>query len=626
MMFSCLDVVAAAGLTGQARGQEQAFPCPHHDDAHPSLVINPGKNVWMCGPCGKRGTAWQLAAFLSNADPGDKEAVKTWLRDHGLLSGNGHRESPPAPSTIARIYPYCDAQGVVRYEAVRFFPKRFMRRRPDGRGKWTWNLTGVPLRPYALERLVDHTPEVFVAEGEADCERLWSEAVPATTNIGGAGQWLDTYSEQLKTVAGVERAYLLPDHDVPGHRHAALVAASLHRVGIEVRIVCLPGLHDGAPPPAHGRDVSDWLETHTVAELRAVAAVAPRWTPTPEAEAARPAVGLDPALLDDVTVVVQEGQQIARDGVPYVLEGLIPALGMVGVHVAYAKVGKTTFGQQLAGAVACGTPFLDRATRQARVLIVAAEDPPEYTAYLARHLTAVPTGRLTFYRHPIQLNATGLANLVATVQTGGYGLVLIASWQAVVATLIRDENDNAGSVQVMEEVKAATRTTGIPWLIDAHSGKGEDQRDEADPTRALRGASAAAGSADYILSLRYAGGPFETKRRLSGKGRFVSVAPILMEFDPATGTFSALGATNTAMIESTWRLIVESEALTTTPQAIPSIAVRAGLAPDTKTVSGAVRRQVHSALHNRPGVRRITESHGRKSFTKYAREVASPDD
>ena len=513
----------------------------------------------------------------------------------------------------------------MRYEAVRFFPKRFMRRRPDGRGKWTWNLTGVPLRPCALERLVDHTPEVFVAEGEADCERLWSEAVPATTNIGGAGQWLDTYSEQLKTVAGVERAYLLPDHDVPGHRHAALVAASLHRVGIEVRIVCLPGLHDGAPPPAHGRDVSDWLETHTVAELRAVAAVAPRWTPTPEAEAARPAVGLDPALLDDVTVVVREGQQIARDGVPYVLEGLIPALGMVGVHVAYAKVGKTTFGQQLAGAVACGTPFLDRATRQARVLIVAAEDPPEYTAYLARHLTAVPTGRLTFYRHPIQLNATGLANLVATVQTGGYGLVLIASWQAVVATLIRDENDNAGSVQVMEEVKAATRTTGIPWLIDAHSGKGR--------TNAMR----------RTRHGHYGG---VGRRRLRRLHPIAAVCRRTVRDEAALERQRAvrLGRADSHGVRPGHRHLQRAgghqhrhdrvhlaadrrvRGADHNPAGDPSIAVRAGLAPDTKTVSGAVRRQVHGALHNRPGVRRITESHGRKSFTKYAREVASPDD
>ena len=213
------------------------------------------------------------------------------------------------------------------------------------------------------------------------------------------------------------------------------------------------------------------------------------------------------------------------------------------------------------------------------------------------------------------------------MQAGGYGLVLIASWQSVVATLIRDENDNAGAVRVMEAVKAAARATGIPWLIDAHSGKGEDQRDDADPTRALRGASSAAGAADFILSLRYADGPFSPKRRLSGKGRFVSFPPILMEFDAATGTYTALGDTKTAMVETTWRLIVETGALTTTPQAAPSIAVRAGLAPDGRRVSGAMRRQIHSALRKRPGVRIITEPRGDTTITKYALvEEPSPDD
>ena len=75
--------------------------------------------------------------------------------------------------------------------------------------------------------------------------------------------------------------------------------------------------------------------------------------------------------------------------------------------------------------------------------------------------------------------------------------MLIASWQAVVRGLVKDENDNAGAVQIVERVKLATRETKIPWLIDAHSGKGEDQADEADPSKAMRGASAAAGAADY---------------------------------------------------------------------------------------------------------------------------------
>jgi hypothetical protein len=636
MKFTCLEVVTAAGLEGRRRGKEQMFSCPRHEDQHPSLMVNAEKDTWMCGPCGQHGTAWQLAAFLNGHDAADKDAVTAWLRDHELLGGNGHRDRPAAtatasnngtrarsktrddpPGRLVATYDYRNASGELVYQSVRYEPKAFRRRRPNGNGGWLWNLEGVRLVPYALDRLVDRTPEVFVVEGEKDCETLWSAHTPATCNIGGAGKWLDAYSEQLKTAAGVERAYVLPDHDRPGHRHAPQVAASLHRVGIEVRIVLLPGLHDGAPAPAHGRDISNWLETHALADLRTQAAAAPRWTPSPEAPAAS-AAGLDPALLDDVTVVVKEGQQIARDGVPYVVDGLIPALGMVGAHVAYAKVGKTTAGQQLAGAVACGALFLDRATRQARVLILAAEDPPEYTAYLARHLIAVPAGQLTFYRHPIQLDAAGLAQIVATVQAGGYGLVLIASWQSVVATLIRDENDNAGAVKVMEAVKAAARATGIPWLIDAHSGKGEDQRDDADPTRALRGASGAAGAADFILSLRYADGPFSPRRRLNGKGRFVSVPPILMEFDAETGAYTALGDTKTATVETTWRLIVETGALTTTPQTVDMIAQTAGLVPAGKRCSGHTRRLVAQALFRRDGVDRSVKMRGARTITLFS--------
>ena len=86
--------------------------------------------------------------------------------------------------------------------------------------------------------------------------------------------------------------------------------------------------------------------------------------------------GFPPADLEDATVVAAEGQQIARDGVRYFIEGIVPAYGTVGVLITYAKVGKTTFGQALAKAVAKGEPFLDRPTIQGRVLVLAAEDPP----------------------------------------------------------------------------------------------------------------------------------------------------------------------------------------------------------------------------------------------------------
>ena len=270
--------------------------------------------------------------------------------------------------------------------------------------------------------------------------------------------------------------------------------------------------------------------------------------------------GLPADHLTDGVAVAAEGQALANAGIAYVVRDLVPAYGMCGFLVAYTKVGKTTFGQALAATVASGRCFLDREVQQRRVLVIAAEDPPTYTAWLARHLEVQP-GTVTFYRAPVRLDADGLGRIAVTVREGQYGLVLVASWQSVIAGLVRDENDNAGSVVVAERVKAVTRDLGVPWLIDAHSGKGEDQSDDADPTKALRGASSAAGAADFVLSLRYAGSPSSTSRRLSGKGRFVSFGPLLIEYDPQSGGFGCEGDSKTVATEATWDLVLKTGAI-----------------------------------------------------------------
>jgi hypothetical protein len=89
------DVVARAALGEPTKqsGPELLWRCPHHEDKHESLAVNPKKNVFMCGPCGVGGTPWQLAAFLARADPADKPAVTGWLRPHGLLNGAGSKRS-----------------------------------------------------------------------------------------------------------------------------------------------------------------------------------------------------------------------------------------------------------------------------------------------------------------------------------------------------------------------------------------------------------------------------------------------------------------------------------------------------------------------------------------------------
>lgn len=327
--------------------------------------------------------------------------------------------------------------------------------------------------------------------------------------------------------------------------------------------------------------------------------------------------GLPAADLEDAVDVARHGREIAATGVPYVLDGIIPAYGMLGFLIAYAKVGKTTFGQALAAYIAMGRVFLGRPTRRTRVLVIAAEDPPEYTAWLARHLD-VERGWLTFWRRPLILTPIELQNICATIAREQFGLVLIASWQSVVRGLIRDENDNAGAVRVVEDVKTAARTSGIPWLIDAHSGKGEDQQDEADPTKAMRGASAAAGAADYMLSLRYGNGTFGTERRLSGKGRFVSCPPIVMDFDPASSAYTVTANNSKdATRATTWRLIEEVGALTATPQSATEIAQAIGLVPEGQRAGGQARQRVVEALRDRPDVGVVQEVRRGRKTTLY---------
>lgn len=310
--------------------------------------------------------------------------------------------------------------------------------------------------------------------------------------------------------------------------------------------------------------------------------------------------GLSEDGFADAYDVAAEGRAIAAAGVQYLVDGIVPNYGMLGMNIAYAKVGKTTWGQRLGASVATGRAFLDRTVRQARVLALCPEDPPEYTAWLARHLD-VPPDTMTFYRRPFRFDQATLDDAVDRVRHGQYGLVLVASWQAVVAGLVKDENDNAGAVAIVERVKLAARATGIPWLIDAHSGKGEDQSDDADPTRAMRGASAAAGAADYMLSLRYADGAFSSRRRLSGKGRFVSLEPVLLDYDISSGTFTALGSGRSVSAESTWHLIQTTGILQEWSTA-DAIALAIGLVSPAGNVTGAGRRRVKEALRGRLGI------------------------
>ena len=237
----------------------------------------------------KRGDQWTASCPLSGhktpaghltlKDAGDKALATCQGERHtyqeicqGLgfesLSYNG------SEAAIIATYDYTDAEGKLLYQVVRFEPKEFRQRRPDGSGAWVWNLKGTAPVLYRLPdvlKAISGGLMVYICEGEKDVDALRGKGLTATTNSGGAEKWRPAHSETLTGASVV----IVPDRDTPGQKHAVGVATSLYGKAKSVKIVELPS-QDGHQV----KDVSDWLAAGgIVAELEGLAAKAPEYKP-----------------------------------------------------------------------------------------------------------------------------------------------------------------------------------------------------------------------------------------------------------------------------------------------------------------------------------------------------------
>lgn len=222
--------------------------------AHGSLAVNLDKGVWHSHEEGVGGGVLEFVAWKTGIK--SRAGQLAWLEQQGLKEKQPalSPEGPEARSVrrvVSAQYDYTDESGNVLYQVVRFEPKDFRQRRPDGKGGWVWSVKGVRQAPFHLPRLLDapRDTQVFVVEGEKDVLRLESLGLVATCNAGGAGKWPDTLNEHFAH----RRVVILADNDEPGRMHADKVCRALRMAGAEVRVLCLPGL----PPKG---DVSDWLD------------------------------------------------------------------------------------------------------------------------------------------------------------------------------------------------------------------------------------------------------------------------------------------------------------------------------------------------------------------------------
>jgi putative DNA primase/helicase len=310
--------------------------CPAHEDHRESLSFRDGD----------RGVIVKChAGCIVNAIA---QAVGVDVAQLFHANGNGRADHA---ARIVATYDYHDAKGALLYQAVRFEPKDFRQRRPDGRGGWTWNMHGVARVPYRLPELAEQ-PRVYIVEGEKDADALGVLGLAATTNEGGARKWRPEHTAAL-VAAAVPELVILPDNDAAGVGHADLVARECQAAGLLVKVVTLPGL----PPKG---DVSDWLASgHTADELEQLADAAPVLEPA--------------AVVADGPMLVQLST-VAPESVAWIWPGRIPR-GKITLVIGEPGDGKSHMTHDLAARLSVGATWPDggQAPKTA-VVILASED------------------------------------------------------------------------------------------------------------------------------------------------------------------------------------------------------------------------------------------------------------
>lgn len=148
------------------------------------------------------------------------------------------------PPKIDKVYSYQNEIGKEVYQAIRMIPKSFRQRHSEN-GKWLWTMEGVTRVLYRLPSILK-AQSVWLCEGEKDVNNLVDLGFEATCNVGGAGKWLDGYTESLTG----KDVVICGDNDEAGEKHVALVFESIAGAAKTVKLVKLP---------VSVKDVSDYI-------------------------------------------------------------------------------------------------------------------------------------------------------------------------------------------------------------------------------------------------------------------------------------------------------------------------------------------------------------------------------
>lgn len=429
------------------------------------------RGTWRDHEAGEGGGVLDL---IVHKQGGDRKDAAAWLSEtfpHEVPAAANKRQ-------IVATYPYVDAGGEMIFEVVRFEPKDFRQRRPDGAGGWHWNLKGVEPTLYRLPeimRAIAGNERIFIVEGEKDADQLAKLGLAATCNPGGAGKWKPSLAQLLASA----RVAIIPDNDDVGIEHGEAVARSLKDVAANVRVLSLGDL-------ARKGDVSDWIAAGgSVEELFSLVADAPDWRP-----AFKPRYP-----------IVWFGQEDSAAPLRWLVRGLMVE-GGVSVVYGPPKSSKTFVTLDLALSVAHGRDWYGLRVKRGGVVYVCGEGAAgvrqrmkawrkEKDGDASAPFALVPQSINLFDGEDELDRLIADINGVADPMRTPVRLVVLDTLSRMIGS---GDEDKARDINVVvRSAERIQRDTGAHVMIVHHSGKDRD--------RGMRGSNALLGAVDAAIEV-----------------------------------------------------------------------------------------------------------------------------
>jgi hypothetical protein len=462
--------------------------CPSHDDKNNSLSIT--------------GTATGNALLHCHAGCQFQNIIAA------LNISTSDRNYQPEKK-IKALYDYTDENENLLYQSVRYEPKDFRQRRPDGKGGWIWNLKDERLVLYRLPEVLA-SPLVYLVEGEKDVETLRSNDLVATCNPMGAGKWRDDYNESLRGKTVV----ILPDYDKSGQDHAEKVAQALYGAANEIVVVNLPNL------PEKG-DVTDYFENGgSVDELIDFAGRAESWKPIGGEVKTQ---SLSKFVFTRLSDLLNEPEEETS----FVWDKTLPHGGL-SICSAKPKVGKSTLARNLSVKIVEGEPFLNRVTLKGKVLYLCLE---EKRSEVRSHFEKMGVSSDDILIHTGATPDNAFVELSVAIAEFEPVLVIIDPLSRVLR--VRDFNDYAAMARGFEPLIDLARKTNCHILALHHDSKMERSGGDA-----LLGSTAIFGAVDCHIQLKKR----DKGRTISTTQRYGEDMPeTVIELDKDTGVINGQG-------------------------------------------------------------------------------------